>query len=113
MTMQEKRQAMQDATRSAEGAIARSPRKERFLLTYISCIVRKMKANSLGYEKMRTMTALMHESIRVKRQPRGKLTAKGLTEIGASLTDIDWRLLHWLLHYPLNAGRAISTCCQF
>ena len=23
-------------------------------------------------------------------------------EIGASLGDIDWRLLHWLLHYPLQ-----------
>ena len=31
-----------------------------------------------------------------------KLTAGALVEIGGSLSDIDWRLLHWLLRYPLQ-----------
>lgn len=31
-----------------------------------------------------------------------KLKAAALTEVGASLTESDWRLLHWLLHYPLQ-----------
>src|SRR5215469_2209937 len=38
----------------------------------------------------------------VQRQPGRKLTAQALTGLGASLADIDWRLLHWLLHYPLQ-----------
>ena len=44
----------------------------------------------------------MHKSLREERQTAGKLTAQALSEIGASLTDIDWRLLHWLLRYPLQ-----------
>ncbi len=31
-----------------------------------------------------------------------KITTEMLAEISASLTDIDWRLLHWLLRYPLQ-----------
>lgn len=38
----------------------------------------------------------------VQRQPVRKATAKELTELRTSLADIDWRLLHWLLHYPLQ-----------
>jgi predicted transcriptional regulator len=44
----------------------------------------------------------MYESIGIKRQPGRKLTAQALTGLCASLADIDWRLLHWLLHYPLQ-----------
>jgi hypothetical protein len=44
----------------------------------------------------------MHETKRIQRQPAGKLTAQALPKIGASLTDLDWRLLHWLLRYPLQ-----------
>jgi predicted transcriptional regulator len=36
------------------------------------------------------------------RRTRHKFTAAALVEIGASLSDVDWRLLHWLLHYPLQ-----------
>jgi predicted transcriptional regulator len=37
-------------------------------------------------------------------QPRKgrKLSTKMLVEIRASLTETDWRLLHWLLRYPLQ-----------
>jgi predicted transcriptional regulator len=44
----------------------------------------------------------MHEAMGVQRHPGHKLTAQELTGLCASLADIDWRLLHWLLHYPLQ-----------
>jgi hypothetical protein len=44
----------------------------------------------------------MYKPIVVRRQPGRKLTAKALSEIGASLVDIDWRILRWLLRYPLQ-----------
>ena len=44
----------------------------------------------------------MSESSLERRRTRRKLTAGALTEIGESLTDVDWRLLHWLLRYPLQ-----------
>ncbi len=44
----------------------------------------------------------MPDVILEKRRTGRKLTTKMLAEIGASLTDIDWRLLHWLLRYPLQ-----------
>jgi hypothetical protein len=44
----------------------------------------------------------MPKSLREQRQPAGKLTAQALPKIGASLTDLDWRLLHWFLRYPLQ-----------
>ncbi len=42
------------------------------------------------------------ESSPERRRTRRKLTAKALMEIGTSLEDVDWRLLHWLLYYPLQ-----------
>ncbi len=48
------------------------------------------------------MTETILKSMRLDHPPVRKLTAKALSEICASLTDIDWRLLHWLLHYPLQ-----------
>ena len=42
------------------------------------------------------------ESILEKRRAGGKLTAEVLAEVGTSLAEIDWRLLHWLLRYPLQ-----------
>ena len=44
----------------------------------------------------------MPESTLERRRTGRKLTAEALVEIGASLADIDWRLLHWLLRYPLQ-----------
>ena len=44
----------------------------------------------------------MPESILEKRRAGRKLTAEMLAEVGASLVEIDWRLLHWLLRYPLQ-----------
>src|SRR5260370_9150864 len=44
----------------------------------------------------------MPESTIERRRTEGKLTAGALVEIGESLADIDWRLQHWLLRYPLQ-----------
>jgi hypothetical protein len=44
----------------------------------------------------------MSELTRERRRTQRRLTANALTEIGASLADIDLRLLHWLLRYPLQ-----------
>jgi predicted transcriptional regulator len=44
----------------------------------------------------------MPESTLEKRRAGRKLTAEVLAEVGTSLVEIDWRLLHWLLHYPLQ-----------
>src|SRR6266576_2193142 len=51
---------------------------------------------------MRKGTFPMSESLLERRRTRRKLTAGALVEIGASLSDVDWRLLHWLLRYPLQ-----------
>jgi hypothetical protein len=53
---------------------------------------------------MRTMkgTLLMRESSLERRRTRRKLTGGTLAEISESLSDLDWRLLHWLLRYPLQ-----------
>jgi predicted transcriptional regulator len=44
----------------------------------------------------------MSKSALEQRRTRRKLTVESLAEINASLSDIDWRLLHWLLRYPLQ-----------
>jgi predicted transcriptional regulator len=44
----------------------------------------------------------MSETLLERRRTGRKLTAGALIEIGESLTDVDWRLLHWLLRYPLQ-----------
>ena len=44
----------------------------------------------------------MSESTLERRWTGRKLTAGALVEISASLADVDWRLLHWLLRYPLQ-----------
>src|SRR6266550_4714648 len=44
----------------------------------------------------------MPESTFERSRIGAKLTAEALVEIGESLADIDWRLLHWLLRYPLQ-----------
>jgi predicted transcriptional regulator len=44
----------------------------------------------------------MTESPLERRRTGRKLTTEALTEIGVSLAEIDWCLLHWLLHYPLQ-----------
>ncbi|HEY6410260.1 MAG TPA: hypothetical protein VIY29_22635, partial [Ktedonobacteraceae bacterium] len=44
----------------------------------------------------------MSESLLERRQTGRKLTAGVLAELSATLADIDWRLLQWLLHYPLQ-----------
>jgi predicted transcriptional regulator len=44
----------------------------------------------------------MPESHLKRHRARHKLTAAALAEIVASLADVDWRLMHWLLRYPLQ-----------
>src|SRR5260370_7866794 len=58
--------------------------------------------NPLASERARKETLLMPESTLEKRRAGRKLTAEVLAEVGTSLVEIDWRLLHWLLHYPLQ-----------
>ena len=45
---------------------------------------------------------LMLESPLERHQTQRKLTARRMVELGESLLDIDWRLMNWLLHYPLQ-----------
>ena len=61
-----------------------------------------MRANHHASERTRKGTLPMLESPLERRQARRKLTARALAEISDSITDIDWRLLHWLLRYPLQ-----------
>ncbi len=61
-----------------------------------------MKAKYPAKMERKSVTEPIHKSLLRKRQSGYKPTAKKLPEIGASLTDIDWRLLHWLLRYPLQ-----------
>src|SRR5712692_142331 len=44
----------------------------------------------------------MPESNLRRHRATHKLTAAALAKIDASLADVDWRLLHWLLRYPLQ-----------
>ncbi len=44
----------------------------------------------------------MLESTRERHRMGRKLTPEVLAEVGASLAEIDWRILHWLLRYPLQ-----------
>ncbi len=44
----------------------------------------------------------MPESILERQKTRRTLMAEALAEVGASLAEIDWRLLQWLLRYPLQ-----------
>src|SRR6266571_4019495 len=102
MTVWEKRQAILDVIRSEAGAIAINNRMELSRRTCISCTMRSMKAKYPAKMERKSVTEPIHKSLLRKRQSGYKPTAKKLPEIGASLTDIDWRLLHWLLRYPLQ-----------
>ena len=44
----------------------------------------------------------MPDSTRKRRRTGDMLTAEMLTQASATLTEIDWRLLHWLLRYPFQ-----------
>jgi len=52
--------------------------------------------------EMRKVTPQMHEQADARHRPARRLTVEVLAEREASLADIDWRLLHWLLRYPLQ-----------
>ena len=53
-------------------------------------------------QKTREGARPMPETTLERRRTGRKLTAGALVEIGESLADVDWRLLHWLLRYPLQ-----------
>jgi predicted transcriptional regulator len=61
-----------------------------------------MKTHHCVNEWTRKGTLPMPESSLERLRTRHKLTAGTLVEIGESVSDIDWRLLHWLLHYPFQ-----------
>src|SRR5258708_3342178 len=56
---------------------------------------------------MRKGTHPMPEFTLERRRAGRKFTTEMLAEIDASLMDIDWRLLHWLLRYPLQRADAL------
>ena len=61
-----------------------------------------MKTHHHANERTRKGTFPMPDSPLERRQMRRKLTAAALIELGTSQVDLDWRLLHWLLRYPLQ-----------
>src|SRR5260221_4343150 len=61
-----------------------------------------MKMDPLARERARKGALLMPESILERQKTRRTLTTEALAEKGASLAEIDWRLLYWLLRYPLQ-----------
>src|SRR5258708_39601504 len=63
---------------------------------------KRRMAHQLAKERMWKEARPMPDSAREQHRTGRKLTAGALVEIGASLADIDWRLLHWLLRYPLQ-----------
>lgn len=44
----------------------------------------------------------VHEPVNAQHRTGRRLTIEELSQREASLTDIDWRLMHWLLRYPLQ-----------
>jgi hypothetical protein len=44
----------------------------------------------------------MRETTLQQCRSRHELTAEVLTKVESSLDEIDWRILHWLLRYPLQ-----------
>src|SRR5579863_1413626 len=40
---------------------------------------------------------------------RPRRTVEMLTQAGSSLEEIDWRLLHWLLRYPLQRADDLAV----
>jgi hypothetical protein len=56
----------------------------------------------LPNRKTRKATPPMPESTQVRRRTGRTLAPEMLTEASASLAAIDWRLLHWLMRYPLQ-----------
>jgi len=51
----------------------------------------------------------MPESTRERRRTRRKLTVGTLVELSESVSVIDWRLLDWLLHYPLQRADDLAV----
>src|SRR5438093_13631648 len=61
-----------------------------------------MKVRHHVNKRSRKGTFTMPKSTLERRWTGRKLTARAFVEISASLADVDWRLLHWLLRYPLQ-----------
>src|SRR5947209_5917824 len=61
-----------------------------------------MKEDPRAHEGMRKGTLPMSDGSLERRRTGRKLTTEVLAELDASLTESDWRLLHWLLRYPLQ-----------
>ena len=61
-----------------------------------------MSEKRLPHKKTQKATPLMPKSVFVRPRVAHKLTGQELLELSESLADLDWRLLHWLLRYPLQ-----------
>src|SRR5258708_35264863 len=68
-----------------------------------------MKMNPLASERARKGTLLMPEPILERQKTRRTLTTEALAEKGASLAEIDWRLLYWLLRHPLQPAPGLGV----
>src|SRR5260221_3988933 len=67
------------------------------------------KVKQLANEGTRKGTHQMAESTLKQRRKGCKLTATALEKVGASLAEIDWRLMHWLLRYPLQRADDLAV----
>ncbi len=67
------------------------------------------KVKQLANEGTRKGTHQMAESTLKQRRTGCKLTAAALEKVGASLAEIDWRLMHWLLRYPLQRADDLAV----
>ena len=102
VTMQKERQGAHDVGRSAAVAVTTRSQEGSGSIAPPSDVPGRAKTHHLANERKRKGTLPMPESSLERRRTRRKLTAGALVEIGESLADIDWRLLHWLLRYPCN-----------
>src|SRR5690242_18449091 len=68
-----------------------------------------MGAESLLYKRTRKAWPPMPEPTRVKHGVERKPTAQELAKLFEALADLDWRLLHWLLRYPLQRADDLAV----
>src|SRR2546427_474040 len=102
VTTQEEKEAAHDAGRSVAVEATANRRRSRHRRTCILCTRKRMKAHHRATKWTRKGTFPMSETPLERRRTGRKLTASALTAIGESLVDVDWRLLYWLLRYPLQ-----------
>ena len=61
------------------------------------------RARHLAYKNMRKGPPMLESPLERRRRGRSNTTG-ALAERSALLAEIEWRILHWLLHYPLQCA---------